>query len=63
MGIDYEDYSAYAYNSPAMRALQMARRQSGSSSSDEDAEAIGVEPGPVKYHASITASFALGGSQ
>jgi hypothetical protein len=56
----YEDFeSGLSYNSPAYRALQIARRQIAGLPNDESYEAIGVEPGMVKYNVSITAAFNL----
>jgi uncharacterized protein YggE len=63
-GTDYgEDYVynyAGNYNSPAFRAVQMARsRRSG----EEAHEALGAEPGPVKFSVTVSASFDLKGAK
>jgi uncharacterized protein YggE len=53
----------YQYNSYAYRAMQMAVRR-GQIDDDEDglpdaSEALGVEPGPVKFNVTVMASFDL----
>ena len=55
------DYNNYQYNSRAWRAMQMATRgQAGDEETDENsAEALGAEPGPVKFHVTVMAAFDL----
>ena len=53
---EYGNYNQYAY-----RALQMARRAQGNDEdgSDDETEAMGVEPGPVKITVTVMAAFDL----
>lgn len=56
--MDEEYYDGnYNYNSRSYRAMQFVRNQQGRS--DEKLEAIGAEPGQVKYAVNVTASFDL----
>jgi uncharacterized protein YggE len=58
VGMD-EDYydGSYNYNSRAYRAMQFVRNQQ--SRGDEKLEAIGAEPGQVKFAVNVTAAFDL----
>ncbi|MGQ0635969.1 MAG: SIMPL domain-containing protein [Planctomycetaceae bacterium] len=60
-GAGFEDYSMNAvYGSYASRAMQMLRQQQGATpANDDEMEAVGVEPGMVRYNVTITASFTL----
>lgn len=54
-GGDVEDYTTMSYNPRAYRLLQAARGSQGKQ--DGPLEAIGVEPGLVRYSVNVIASF------
>lgn len=60
-GYDGDDYGManYNYNSRAYRALQAARNSQNRSGKEDNLEAIGGEPGMVKYVVNVTATFDL----
>jgi uncharacterized protein YggE len=54
------EYNNYQYNSRAWRAMQMAARdQTDDESDDKTSEALGAEPGTVKFHVTVMAAFDL----
>jgi hypothetical protein len=56
-GNDNQGYTNY--NSRAYRAFQMARMAAGNSDDENSTEAIGGDPGHVKFNVTVMASFDL----
>jgi uncharacterized protein YggE len=59
---DANNYGYNNYNSSAYRMMQMARQSqmTGDDDDENSTEALGVEPGPVKFNVTVTAAFSLG---